>query len=257
MAALSLQRFDKDGIELVINTQTGETFATQAGYARMSGKPKSTISSRMTGGRKNLFNDAVIQTGQGVQSVRLIDEDTILDWLEKDNPGLLKGFSKLGLRASLHKIAGFEIHSTAVQHQIPQTYAEALLEAGRLAMENEKLTAKIEQDAPLVAFAETVQASDDAIDFNSFAKAIGTGRTRLFRLMREMNVIMKNTTLPYQRFCDAGYFEVSQEVTEDGRLCPYALVTGKGQIWLKQKIDAHMNQQQQFVDLITQGVLGF
>lgn len=146
---------------------------------------------------------------------------------------------------------------SSAQHQIPQTLSEALRLAADLAEAKDKLTAKIEQDAPLVAFAETVQASDDAIDFNSFAKAINTGRTRLFRVMRECGVIMKNTTLPYQRWVDAGYFEVSQEVTEDGRLCPYALVTGKGQIWLKQKIDAHMNQQQQFVNLITQGVLGF
>ncbi len=260
MADLSLQRFDNDGIELVINTQTGESFATAKGYSRMSNKEYDTIKKRcQRGGLTNVE----IPTEQGIRWGTLVSEDLIAEWLPKDNPSMATRVMKLGVRLFNHTIAGFDVVSTAVEKkdlggfQIPQTLSEALRLAADLAETNEKMAAKIEGDAPLVAFAETVQASDTSIDFNSFAKAIGTGRTRLFRLMREMNVIMKNTTLPYQRFCDAGYFEVSQEVTEDGRLCPYALVTGKGQIWLKQKIDAHMNQQQQFVNLITQGVLGF
>ncbi len=266
MADLSLQRFDNDGIELVINTQTGESFATKRGYARMGNVDESTVRKRLKGADSSLVKMAKIQTPGGIQGADLISEDLIAKWLPKDNPSMATSMLKVGIRASFHCMAGFDITSTAVQppalpepieFKIPQTYAEALLEAGRLALENEKLTTKIEQDAPLVAFAETVQASDDAIDFNSFAKAINTGRTRLFRLMRECGVIMQNTTLPYQRWCDAGYFEVSQEVTSDGKLRPFALVTGKGQIWLKQKIDAHNKQQQQFVNLITQGVLGF
>jgi phage antirepressor YoqD-like protein len=247
------ERFDKDGIELVINTQTGESFATQAGYCRMSGKAKSTISERFG---KLPLNEAEIQTPGGIQGVRLINEDLIAEWLPKDNPLMSTQLLKLGVRVFLHKLAGYEVRSTAT-FKIPQTYAEALLEAGRLALENEKLSAKIEQDAPLVSFAESVQASDDAIDFNDFAKAINTGRTRLFRLMRELGVVMKNTTIPYQRWIDAGYFEVSQEVTPDGKLRPFALVTGKGQIWLKQKIDAYGDRQQRMADLVVQGVLGF
>lgn len=114
MSIVSYERFDNDGIELVINTVTGESFATQAGYIRMSGAPKSTVSSRMLGVRKDDFQEAEVLTPGGLQGVRLVDEDTIADWLEKDNPSLLKKFSKLGIRISLHKIAGFEITSTAV-----------------------------------------------------------------------------------------------------------------------------------------------
>lgn len=255
-----LQRYDKDGIELIINTKTGESFASVSGYARMSGKPQSTINSRVNGTSKPNDKErslvAEVQTPQGLRSVRLLTEDIIVEWLPKDNPGMATQLMKLGVRVFLHKLAGYEVKSEAIAHSIPQTYAEALLEAGRLALENEKLSAKIEQDAPLVAFAESVQASDDSIEFNDFAKAIGTGRTRLFRLMRELDVIMKNTTLPYQRWIDAGYFEVSQEVTPDGKLRPFALVTGKGQIWLKQKIDRHLHQENQMTGLILQSVLG-
>lgn len=253
---VNYQRFDCNGIELIINTQTGESFATKRGYARMSGKDESTIRKRLKGGDSELVKQAQILTAGGIQGADLISEDLIAEWLPKDNPVMATQLLKLGVRVFLHKMAGFEIKSEAIAvHQIPQTYAEALLEAGRLALENEKLSAKIEHDAPLVSFAESVRASDDAIEFNDFAKAIGTGRTRLFRLMRELDVIMKNTTLPYQRLVDAGYFEVSQEVTPDGKLRPFALVTGKGQIWLKQKIDRHLNQENQMTGLILQSVL--
>lgn len=140
--------------------------------------------------------------------------------------------------ANRHLLELVETGTTTVTPKIPQTYAEALLEAGRLALENEKLTAKIKEDAPLVDYADAVKFSDDSVDFLTYAKMINTGRTRLFRKMREAGIIMKHTTLPYQRLIDSGFFEVSQEVTPDGRLRPFALVTGKGQLWLKQKLDS-------------------
>jgi hypothetical protein len=47
MADLILQRFDHDGIELIIDTQTGESFASIKGYARMSGKSHNAITMRV------------------------------------------------------------------------------------------------------------------------------------------------------------------------------------------------------------------
>jgi phage antirepressor YoqD-like protein len=249
-----LQRYDNDGIELIINTQTGESFATISGYARMAGKAKSTISERF-GGLD--LEEAEIPTATGFKTVRLINGKLAMRWLAKDNPELLVAMGEVGWNVYCHKVAGYEVKSTATQYKIPETYAQALLEAGRLALENERLSAKIEQDAPLVAYAEAVKCSDDAIELNEFAKLIGTGRTRLFRLMRDLGVIMQTSTLPYQRWLDAGYFELDQEVSmTDGKLRPYARVTGKGQVWLKQKIDAHLAQQKQFAGLLVQGVLG-
>lgn len=110
------QRFDRDGIELVINTQTGENFTTQAGYERMSGKAKSTISERMTEGvRKDRFKTAEIQTAGGIQGVRLIDEDWIVDWLPKDNPSMASKLLKLGVRMFMHELAGFKFQPQQAQ----------------------------------------------------------------------------------------------------------------------------------------------
>lgn len=251
------ERFDKDGVELAIDVNTGESFVTKRGYARMGKVDESTVRKRLQGADCHVIKRAEIPTRGGLQGADLIPGKLALRWLAKDNPELLAAMGEAGWNVYCHKLAGFEVRSTAIAtHQIPETLGQALMKAALLALENEKLTAKIEHDAPMVTFAESVQASDDAIDFNSFAKAIGTGRTRLFRLMRDIGVIMQNTTLPYQRWCDAGYFEVSQEVTSDGKLRPFALVTGKGQIWLKQKIDHYLFKEQQMAGLILQGVLG-
>jgi anti-repressor protein len=120
--------------------------------------------------------------------------------------------------------------------------------------QNAKLQATVEAQAPAVQFAMAVQASDNTIDMNAYAKSIGTGRTRLFQALREAGVIMKNSTLPYQELIEAGYFEVSQEIDETGRTVPFALITGKGQLWVKQRLDQRQLLQSKIVASITKAV---
>jgi anti-repressor protein len=144
---------------------------------------------------------------------------------------------------------------------IPETFEDALLLAGaemkarKLAeAQSAKLQATVEAQAPAVQFAMAVQASDNTIDMNAYAKSIGTGRTRLFHALREARVIMKNSTLPYQDLIEAGYFEVSQEIDEAGRTVPFALITGKGQLWVKQRLDQRQLLQSKMVAAITGAV---
>jgi hypothetical protein len=117
----NLTRFDHDGLELVIDTETGETFATVSGYARMAGKNKSTISRRLRSVAEKLSQTYQIKTGSGLQGVALISEDLISDWIFEDNPKLAKQLLKLGTRGYLHWIAGFQVSSTAIQPQSPAT----------------------------------------------------------------------------------------------------------------------------------------
>lgn len=129
----SLQRFDHDGIELIINTETGESFASISGYARMSGKIPSTISRRLTMSglrEKGLLNQAQIETAGGLQCVELIPEDVICQWLIKDNHELALKVMQLGVRLFLHTIAGFQVKSEAIgtnkqlESQIPELTAK-------------------------------------------------------------------------------------------------------------------------------------
>jgi anti-repressor protein len=248
MSNLTVFQFDAQDVRFVDGKPVASDVAKVLGYA----DPQATISKKVSSQNKGV---AKMETPGGMQSVTVLEEPGIYQLIFSSKLESAQRFQQWVFSEVLPSIR--KTGSYSVQHKIPQTYAEALLEAGRLALENEKLSAKIEQDAPLVAYAEAVQCSTDSLELNEFAKLIGTGRTRLFRLMRDLGVIMQTSTLPYQRWLDAGYFELDQEVSmTDGKLRPYARVTGKGQVWLKQKIDAHLAQQKQFAGLLVQGVLG-
>ena len=102
-----------------------------------------------------------------------------------------------------------------------------------------KLNERIRNDKPLVDFALNVANSEDLIDMNAMAKLaadenFNIGRTRLFRWLKEMGVLMSNN-LPYQRYIDRGYFAVNESVFEvNGLKKTYrqTFVTGKGQFFI-------------------------
>lgn len=243
-------RFDSEGLELVVDTSNGKAYASISATARMLGVSKSTVSSAF-GNQET--TKAQIHTESGSKTVRLVPAFVVYKLAQKYRPLLADAMGAAGANIYMLALAGYQtkVVETPV---IPQSYSAALLEAGRLALENEQLQARIEAEAPLVEYAAAVQQSDSSIEFNEFAKIIGTGRTRLFRAMRDAGVIMKNSTLPYQSWMDAGFFEVSQEITEDGKLVPFALVTGKGQIWLKQRLYQSLSNQRKMIDAITSSV---
>ena len=103
----------------------------------------------------------------------------------------------------------------------------------------EKLNERIRNDKPLVDFALHVADSEDLIDMNAMAKLaadknFNIGRTRLFRWLKEMGVLMSNN-LPYQRYIDRRYFVVKESVFEvEGMTKTYqqTFVTGKGQLFI-------------------------
>ena len=146
MANISLQRFDKDGIELIIDTQTGESFASISGYARMSEKAQSTISGRLATHRNEALKTAEILTTTGLKTVRLISEDLICKWLPKDNPELASQVLKLGVRLFLHTLAGFRVKSEAIA-EVKQLESQIL----KLSEEKQILEELIETQKTMIA----------------------------------------------------------------------------------------------------------
>ncbi len=140
----NLQTFNKDGLELIIDTETGESFASVSGYARMSGKAQSTISERIG---KTTVNEAQIQTKTGSKTIRLISEDLIVEWLPKDNPEMATKMMKAGVRMFLHILAGYEVQSTAVK---TKTQAEMLLIYAQELVKQEKRVEGIEREVILL-----------------------------------------------------------------------------------------------------------
>lgn len=97
----------------------------------------------------------------------------------------------------------------ASQPQVPQTYAAALLEAGRLALENEQLQLEAKENAPKVEFFEQVTGSKDTVDMAQAAKVLNMkiGRNKLFELLRDKKVLQPNNQ-PYQTYIDREYFRM-------------------------------------------------
>jgi hypothetical protein len=115
MANNSLSVFKSDdGIELVINTVTGEAFATQAGYVRMSGKAKMTISDRVKLVRDGSIKEAEMDTGYGFKGVRLIPAKLVFTWLIKDNPELALAMGEVGATVYIHQLADYKVSSQPV-----------------------------------------------------------------------------------------------------------------------------------------------
>lgn len=121
-----------------------------------------------------------------------------------------------------------------------QIMARALKLADKT-IKNLELT--IEEQRPLVDFANKVSDSSNLIDMGKMAKLlkdehINIGRNRLFEQLRRKEILMKNN-MPYQRYIDGGYFQVKESVYET----PYGSktqqttkITGKGQIYITEKL---------------------
>jgi hypothetical protein len=124
MTNLNLVPFKKDGLELVINTETGEAFASISAVARMIDKEKSTISRYVNGELQGVAQmtllSAEINTASGLQGVALLKESQILEVVSRYKPELLIKFAQIGLRMFLHQLAGYEVTSTAVSKPEPR-----------------------------------------------------------------------------------------------------------------------------------------
>lgn len=106
------------------------------------------------------------------------------------------------------------------------------------------LKTQLTEQKPLVEFANHVGKASDCIDMNEFAKMLkkenieNMGRNRLFEWLRNNNILMSNN-LPYQRYMESGYFKVVETIKHTAygdKLFSKCLVTGKGQIYLVEKI---------------------
>jgi phage anti-repressor protein/phage antirepressor YoqD-like protein len=79
--------------------------------------------------------------------------------------------------------------------------------------------------------------SEGCSSMRAAAAMFGTGRTRFFRKLRIMGIIEPApSTMPYQKYIDAGYFVIRSKVQEltDGNAKTWdaAAVTPKGMMWL-------------------------
>jgi len=89
------------------------------------------------------------------------------------------------------------------------------------------LQLEIEKMKPKAVSYDIFISSKGLHDMDEVAKLFGTGRNRLFKLLRDNNYL-KTNNVPYQQFIDAGYFEVKEKVIPTGEAIPVTKVTSSG-----------------------------
>lgn len=99
----------------------------------------------------------------------------------------------------------------------------------------------LEEQKPLVEFAQAVHDSKEGILIRDMAKALNppTGEKRLYSWLRNNKMIMPYSTEPYQPFIDRGIFSRRENVYDgadgDKHISFTTLITGKGQQYIQQK----------------------
>lgn len=184
-----------------------------------------------------------ILTNGGQQEMVFIPESDLYRLIFKSKLPAAEAFTTwvtTEVLPSIRKHGGYIVGQS--QMSDAELLSNALLVAQRVIEERDKRIAELHAqaavDAPKVAFADAVTTSAKSIKVGDFAKALSTperpiGRNRLFRWMRANNILDQNN-VPYQKYLNAGYFEVV-EVLKYGQPCVVSLITGKGQAYLYKK----------------------
>lgn len=181
----------------------------------------------------------VINYDIGGHPLKYVAESGLYRILNRTNSPKARPFERWVTKEVLPSIRKTGSYQVEQKPAIPQTYAEALLEAGRLALENEKLQAQAIENAPKVVAYDKLMDTHNNISIKEFGKIIGIGEKNLFRWLRDNSYLMADNK-PYQRYIDRDYFEVVEKTCniDENRNKSYTqtLITPKGQGYLSNKI---------------------
>lgn len=104
----------------------------------------------------------------------------------------------------------------------------------RIEAENKSQILQLEVAQPKVEFHDSIVGSTGNIDVSEFAKmhkeVLRFGRNKMFKTLREHKILMASN-LPYQKYMDKKYFEVT-EVVKNEKNFTKTLITPAGQSWL-------------------------
>ena len=129
---------------------------------------------------------------------------------------------------------------------IPQTYAAALLEAGRLALENEKQAEQLRLAAPKVEFVDKFVVADSGnMTFRATAKILKINEREFRTFLKDEKImyLLCGDWVPYQQHIEAGRFEIKAglaEHEEKSHAFKQSKFTPKGIEWVAGEYAKHM-----------------
>ena len=127
----------------------------------------------------------------------------------------------------------------SLNFNVPKTFGEALRLAAEQQEKIEEQSKKIQEDKPKVEYYNIVKEIKQGIHIGNFAKLIEWKPNKLFEWLRENEYLFNRNgeNIPYQKYIDAGYFEVLQHADRHSkRIYSTPLITGKGQIYFTNKL---------------------
>lgn len=144
---------------------------------------------------------------------------------------------------AIRKTGSYSIHNKPDSYTIEDPAARARRWAEEYE-EKKALEAKIEEQKPLVEYAEHIQASKDVIDMKSMAKlasknGIKIGRNKLFAFLRKRGILDKDN-IPYASYMDREWFEVVESTytfsNGEEKITKTTLVKPKGQLGIVRQL---------------------
>ena len=129
---------------------------------------------------------------------------------------------------------------------IPQTYAAALLEAGRLALENEKQAEQLRLAAPKVEFVDKFVVADSGnMTFRATAKILKINEREFRTFLKDEKImyLLGGDWVPYQQHIEAGRFEIKAglaEHEEKSHAFKQSKFTPKGIEWVAGEYAKHI-----------------
>ena len=189
--------------------------------------------------RLNQFNNRVIDELDGEDYQKMVVQnpngtESIEFLLTVDQCMLIAMRESKAVRKSvLKKVRELESQQAP---KIPQTYAAALIEAGRLALEVEKKAEQLAIAAPKVAFVDNCVERSTLLTASQVAQKHKMSAIKLNQFLDELggayNKGVKRGRVFCQPFIDKGYGELKQ--TELGH--SQALFTTLGEQWINEKL---------------------
>lgn len=191
---------------------------------------RSLVSEGVISGNETLYEHE--QNGQTYPEFLLNFRDTMV---------VMSGF-RADLRAKI--IDRWQELEAQAKPQVPQTYAAALLEAGRLALELEQKEAQLAIAAPKAEFVDKYVQSTGNLGFRQVAKLLKVKETELRELLISNRVMYRlgGALTPYAEHIDAGRFEVKAGMADHGdatHAYQQAKFTPKGVEWLAGELAKH------------------
>ena len=111
---------------------------------------------------------------------------------------LVSGYS-IDLRAKI--IDRWQELESQQKPKLPQTYAEALLEAGRLALENEKQAEQLRLAAPKVEFVDRFTQREALQNATQVAQTMGMSAVKMNRALDEFGGVYNKSVKRSRAFC--------------------------------------------------------